>query len=560
VYYHNFSATRLLLSFLAQNDFYGSLPTFPEGFFSGTEKSRNCYWQNPVLTTCFWHTILKKLRFTPQNPSFALFYFSTLFAPSTFAVILKTKHHRSKMKTKTILISLIVLASSAIHAQQPAQNSFNLQQAQEYAIKNSYSVKNALADREIARKTIWETTAMGLPQVNASLNYQNMLDVPTMLMPDFLTPVVVGVNQGLFGLEPIHAVPETEFFPVQFGAKHNADWGITATQLVFSGEYIVGLQASRIFYDLSEKALLKTQHIIKESVAKSYYLVLVAEENHRILQEMVANTISIRKEMEAMLEVGFIEDTDVDQMLLLEANLQNTLNNLTTQLEIANRLLKFQMGISLNETIELTDRLSDMLNMDDIVQMMIKDFQLANNIEFQMMETQEGLAELSLKRQNSTYLPSVAAFATYSESGMNNKFDLFDSSQDWFPTTIVGFSINIPVFSSGMRMAQASKARLELEKTRNLKTQVSEGLMLNYQQSLLNLRTAHDIYQTEKRNLELSERIYSKTTIKYREGVASSLDLTQVQNQYLTTQTNYFRAMVDMLNAKAELERMHSVL
>jgi outer membrane protein len=119
-------------------------------------------------------------------------------------------------------------------------------------------------------------------------------------------------------------------------------------------------------------------------------------------------------------------------------------------------------------------------------------------------------------------------------------------------------SINIPIFSSGMRMAQVSKARLELEKTRTMKTQVSEGLQLNYQQSLLNLRTAHDTYQTEKKNLELSERIFNKTTIKYREGVASSLDLTQVQNQYLSTQTNYFRAMVDMLNARAELERLHS--
>jgi outer membrane protein TolC len=462
------------------------------------------------------------------------------------------------MNSKLILLVTAFIIQLSVFAQTQEAKSFNLQQAREHAVKNSYEVKNALVDREIARKTIWETTAIGLPQISGSVNYQNMLDIPTMLMPDFLTSAVVGVNQGLFGLDPIAPIPETAFFPVQFGAKHNADWGVTATQLVFSGEYIVGLQASRIFYDLSEKALLKTQNDIRESVTKSYYLVLVADENYRILQDMVQNTVNIRKEMEAMLEVGFIEDTDVDQMMLLEANLQNTLNNLATQVEIANRLLKFQMGINLNETIVLTDKLSDMLNMDDIVQMMIKDFQLANNIEYQLMETREGLAELSLKRQNSTYLPSVAAFATYSESGMNNKFDLFDSSQDWFPTTIVGLSINIPIFSSGMRMAQVSKAHLELEKTRTMKTQVSEGLQLNYQQSLLNLRAAHANYQTEKKNLELSERIFNKTTIKYREGVASSLDITQVQNQYLSTQTNYFRAMVDMLNARAELERLHS--
>lgn len=455
---------------------------------------------------------------------------------------------------------LILTALAVMPAADILATGFTLKQAQEYAIKNSYQVKNALADREIARKTIWETTAMGLPQISGTINYQNMVDVPTMLMPDFITPAVVGVNKGLFGLDPIAPVPETEFFPVQFGARHNADWGITATQLVFSGEYIVGLQASKIFYGLSEKALVRTQNEIMESVAKSYYLVLVAEESYKILQEMVINTAAIRREMEAMLEVGFIEDTDVDQMLLMEANLQNTLNNLSTQVEIANRLLKFQMGVNLSEPIELTDNLSDVMNLDDVVQIMLKDFQPANNIDFQLMQSQEELAEMNLRRYNSSYLPSLAAFATYSKSAMRSKFNIFDTEQDWFPTTIVGLSVNIPVFSSGMRMAQVSKARLEVEKARTLKIQVSEGLRLNYQQSLLNLRTAHDIYLTEKKNLELSEKIYYKTTIKYREGVATSLELTQVQNQYLATQSNYFRAMADMLNAKAELMKLHSAI
>lgn len=462
------------------------------------------------------------------------------------------------MNLKNISVLIALFAHLSLTGQQTEPKSFSLQQAREYAIMNSYEVKNALTDREIARKTIWETTAIGLPQINGKINYQNMPNVPTMLLPDFITPAIVGVNEGLFGLEPINPVPETQFFPVQFGSKHNADWGITATQLVFSGEYLVGLQASRIFYELSEKALLKTQNDIRASVTKTYYLVLVAGESYKILQELAVNTSNIRKEMEAMLEVGFIEDTDVDQMLLVESSLQNTLNNLSAQIEIAKRLLKFQMGIGLNENIVLTDKLDDVLDMDGVGQMMIKDFQIAKNIEFKLLETQEGLTELSLKRQMSTYLPSVAAFASYSKNAMRNKFNIFNANEPWYPTTVVGLSISVPVFSSGMRMAQVSKARMELEKTRTLKTQVSEGLQLNYRQSLLNLQTAFDSYQTEKKNMALSERIYNKTTIKYREGLSSSLELTQVQNQLLTNQTNYFKSMVDMLNAKAELEKLHT--
>lgn len=462
------------------------------------------------------------------------------------------------MKFKIVLLIFVLVIQISTNAQQKESASFSLQQAQEYAVKNSYSVKNALVDLEIARKTIWETTAVGLPQINGSVSYQNMPDVPTMLLPDFLTPAIVGVNQELFGLEPTQPIPEQASFPVQFGTKHNADWGVTASQLIFSGEYLVGLQASRIFYQLSEKALLKTQNDIRESVTKSYYLVLVAEENVKILKELADNAANIRKEMEAMLEVGFIEDTDVDQMMLLETNLNNTLNNLSTQAEIAVRLLKFQMGINLEEPVILTDKLSDVLNLDAVIKMMLKDFQLENNIEFKLMETQVDLTELSLKRQMSTYLPSVAAFATYSKSAMRSKFNIFDPDEDWYPTAIIGFNINIPVFSSGMRMAQVSKAKLELEKSRTMMLQVTEGLNLNFKQSLLNLRTANDNFQTERKNLELSKKIYDKTTIKYREGIASSLELAQAQNQYLTNQTNYFRAMVDMLNAKAELGKLHS--
>lgn len=498
--------------------------------------------------------------FTLKKTSFTVFSFIAVRLCLYFCRTLKfcTIIPFFYMSLKHITAVLALIAHLTVSGQQSEPKSFSLQQAREHAILNSYEVKNALTDREIARKTIWETTAIGLPQISGKINYQNMLDVPTMLLPDFITPAIVGVNEGLFGLTPVNPVPETQFFPVQFGSKHNADWGITASQLVFSGEYLVGLQASRIFYELSDKALLKTQNDIRASVTKTYYLVLVAEESFKILQDLAVNTMSIRKEMEAMLEVGFIEDTDVDQMLLVEANLQNTLSNLSAQIEIAKRLLKFQMGISLNENIVLTDKLNDVLDMDGVGQMMLKDFQIANNIEFKLFETQEGLAELSLKRQISTYLPSVAAFASYSKNAMRNKFNIFNTNEPWYPTTVIGFSINVPVFSSGMRMAQVSKARMELEKTRTLKTQVSEGLQLNYSQSLLNLRTAYDNYQTEKKNLALSEKIFNKTTIKYREGLSSSLELTQVQNQLLTNQTNYFRAMVDMLNAKAELEKLHT--
>lgn len=165
------------------------------------------------------------------------------------------------------------------------------------------------------------------------------------------------------------------------------------------------------------------------------------------------------------------------------------------------------------------------------------------------MENQEAAGLLNLKRQKSAYLPSLAAFYKHTENAKKADFDF--TMKD-----MVGLSLNVPIFSSGQRNSQVQQRVMELEKIRNTKANVSQGLQLEFINSRNSLNTSYDKYVMEKKNIELSERIYNKMIVKYKEGVSSSLDLTAAQNQYLTAQSNYFNALYALLSSKNKLEKL----
>lgn len=442
-----------------------------------------------------------------------------------------------------ITVSLLFFLHPAIElAGQDSPKRFSLKEAQQYALENNFEIRNKQVDIELARKKIWETTTIGLPQVSGSGAYQQFLDIPTQLIP-----------AEFFGGDP------GTFIPVQFGTKHNANIGLSVSQLIFSGEYVVGLQASRIFLDISKKGLEKSENDIRESIAKSYYLLLVARESQLILNSSLENMRDLLREMKEILKAGLIEDTDVDQIQLTVSNIENSLTSLNNQVGLAERLLKFQMGLDFDQEIELTETLEGILAAREISPSLITEFDVRQSLDFQILETSEHLQRMNLKRQKSSFLPSLAAFASFSRNAYRQEFSFFDKEETWFPTNIIGLQLSVPIFSSGMRLSRVSQARMELDKLSNTKMQAKQGLILEHEQSRNNLRTAWDQLETEKQSLSLSENIYHKTMIKYKEGISSSMDLTMAQNQYLSTQGKYLSAMVEVLNAKAELDKILNI-
>jgi outer membrane protein TolC len=443
---------------------------------------------------------------------------------------------------KKVTISIFLVCTSNLIAQdtQP-KTTFSLKEAQEYAIKNAYAVKTARADVKIAEKKIFETTTLGLPQVNGEVNFQNFIDIPTQVLPaNAFNPM---------------ASP-TDLVPLRFGTDYNTSAGLTASQLIFDGSYIVALQASRSYALVSKLVLSKTENDVKEAVAQAYYTVIVAEENKKVLQQSLENMNKILKETEAIYKSGFAEEQDVDQLKVSVATLTNSLNRLNKQTDLAYKLLKLQMGIDIDTPITLSDNLSSLIVDNTAETLANAEFKYSDNLDYKLLETQAHLSKLNLRRERYGYLPSVGAFFSHSQNALRNDFDLFNKNKDWFPTTIWGVKITVPIFDSGMKGAKIGQAKQEYQKALTTQKQVEQSLKIQSESAKADFSSALERYNVEKENLTLTEKIYNKTLIKYKEGLASSLELAQAQGQFLSTQANYVNAMLDLLNSKARLEKI----
>ena len=287
---------------------------------------------------------------------------------------------------KTIT-TIYFYALVALTFAQETQN-FSLAQAQNYALENNYDKVNAESDLLIAKKKVWETTGIGLPQVNFEAKIQNFIDLPTSLIP-------------ASAFNP--SAPADEYAELKFGTNYNNSATITANQLLFDGSYLVGLKASKVYKEFSEKNITKTEIQVKEDVAQAYYLVLVAEKNKKILEEVATTTEKLLNETTKIYEEGFAEEQNVDQLKLTLNDINNSLAYAEQQLSIAKNLLKFQLGYEIKNKIGLTDNIEALLKLTDPENSISKEFDVSSNIDYQMIKVNEELMKLNFNKEKFSF-------------------------------------------------------------------------------------------------------------------------------------------------------------
>jgi len=410
---------------------------------------------------------------------------------------------------------------------------FSLQEAIEYAQRNQSSIQNAKIDEQIAANTVKQTIGIGLPQVNGSVNFQDFIKVPTSLLPG-----------DIFG-QP------GKLLPVQFGVKYQSSFGLELNQLLFDGTYLVGLQASKTYRELSSKSLKRSRIETSVAVTKAYYSVLVSNEQLNLLD---ANMVRLKKSLDdtkALYKNGFVEKIDVDRLTVLNNNLETERENVVRLLELNVNLLKFQMGMSIQSKLTLKDSIAGL----QVVQSFAVSDTSAykNRIEYSLLETQKKLNELDLKRYKSQFLPSLSAFGSTSQNALSNSFgSLFDRS---FPTTVIGFRLAVPIISGGIKLYQVRNAKLEILKTQNNLVNLKNGISLEVEQAQTTYRNGLKSLENQNRNMELAQEVLRVTKIKYEQGVGSSIEVTTAETSLKEAQNNYINALYDLLINKVNMDK-----
>ncbi len=430
--------------------------------------------------------------------------------------------------------------SNPIHAQSPEVQGFSLRSAQEFAIEHSYDTLRSQMDIQAAKKKVQETVFSGFPQLSSSVDYMNNLELATVLIPNFF--------EGKF----------EEKIPVQFGTRHNVSAGFTLSQLIFNGSYFVGLKTSKIFRQLADQNHTRTQLEILQTVTDTYYLILVSEESERILSSNLANLEKTHYEIRERYKEGFVAETDADLVQISVTKLKNSLQAIVRQKEVAYKLLNFQMGLDLSAQIALTDKLEDVLQQIDISKTANTEFDLEQNIDYKLLETQEQFSKMALQNEKAKYFPTITAFFSYQWSAYRDEFNILNFQERWFRTKVLGVSINIPLFTSGVQRAKVAQASIALKQARTARIQASHGLTVEAASVKSALDSAYENYLNTKENMGLAQRVYDVTLIKYNEGVASSMDLTQAHDKYLMAQSEFIQAMSGLLTTKNKLDRLNN--
>ncbi|MEA1888113.1 MAG: TolC family protein [Bacteroidota bacterium] len=439
------------------------------------------------------------------------------------------------MKIRFLSLIMLTALSFTLTAQEvDTVLTLSLEEAQDYAVQHNKMVKSSRYDVQAAEMARWEVISNGLPRVDGNGSLNDNLKLMTTLLP--------GEIIGQPG----------EKIPVQFGTKYNSSYGFQASQMIFNAPYFVGLQTAKLVEKMSQQSLEKSEIDIREQIINTYYLILISEESLAILNGTSENLREVYRSTKSMKEVGMAEETDVDQMLSNVRGLETNVRSLERNIEFSYNMLRFQLGVDMNKDINLTTSLDDLLEETNIEDLMDNDFNLNEHIDFKLTESQVKMQELTLKNEKASILPSFSAFYSWNKNGMGDELN----DQRWFPNSMLGFQVSIPIFASGQRYSRIKRAQINLDKAKTNKNLVSDQLLLQEKQLRFNLINARDQYDTQRENVDVAYRVYESIENKYRQGVVSSLDLTQAHNNYLDAENNYINAVMDLLQTRLALDKL----
>ena len=430
------------------------------------------------------------------------------------------------------------LFAASLNAQEN-KYSFTLQEAIGFAIKNNRAIQNAERDVRIAEQTKRETTATGLPQINANIGYNNWLEQQVSLIP-----------AEFFGGAP------GQFAEVLFGTKQTMNSAVTVKQKLFDGSYLVALQAAKVFLEISENSKEKTINEIGKIVAYSYGNVLLVEENLEIVNSNIALLEKNVWEVSKVYESGLIEEESLQQLQLTLSGLKSNQRYSKRLKDLAYQMFNNSLGLDLTAEVVLTNSLDELVVFYSTLTTSRSENEFEEVIDFKIAVNSVKSDELLLKLEKSKALPTLNAFVNGSYSGNSQRFSFTENSQKWFGASLFGVTLDIPIFSSFKRSASTQRARLNLEKSKSNLEDTTNKIKLEINTARSNYEFAVEDYEIKKKALDLSKNIATKNEIKFFEGLTTSFDLSQAQRQLYIAQQDYLQSMLNILLKGVDLESL----
>jgi len=458
------------------------------------------------------------------------------------------KNHKPKsMKhLRQVVLIFFCLAAIGASAQETNSATFTLPQAIEYATKNSPNYLNAALDQQTAEYKKKEITAAGLPQVNGSIDIKDFVVIPTTLLP----AAFAGGAPG-------------QFIPLKFGTQYQSTAGFSASQILFSNDYIFALKAQREYLNLSRINVNRSKAELASQVSKAYYSVLINRDRVKLLDANIKRLGKMYEDTKSLNSQGFTEQIDVERLEVQFNNLVSEMDKTQKLIGLSETMLKFQMGYDLKQPIILADSLSAFES--DFQELNTSNIDISQRPEYQLLVSQQKLYELDAKRLKWGYLPTLAAYGSYQWTSNRNNPDFLTSDNNvptkmWFKTVLIGATLNVNIFDGFARHNKIKQAEITAMKNQNTLKNMELGAQLEATMASITYANAFSTLKMQKKNMELANHVVEVAQKKYEAGVGSNLEVTNAETSLKEAQTNYYNAVFDMIVAKLDYQKATGTL
>ncbi len=454
-----------------------------------------------------------------------------------------TRNLLSMNLTVKNLLPLLIFCGVSQFGYTQQRVEMTLDKAVEYALNNSDDIKIAQLNIEDAEQRIFETRATGLPQINADASFNRYLQRPVSVLPDAFVDASRDAEGNL---------PDGFSRQISFVLKNQFQGSINLETMVFDGSFFTGLKAASLYRNLAQDELSAKQQSIKNQVITAYLPIILLTENIKILDKNIDNAEKLKNETSALYQEGFVEQLDVDRLELTVANLKVERENIDRQIATTMNNFKQLMNFPIETELVIEDNLGRVVPIP-ATNDLTGPIDYYKRREYKVAETGIQLNELNERYVKNLYLPSLSLNLSYNQSFQGDK--LFnDPNSFWAPTAIVGLSLRAPIFDGFGKKAKIQRAKLTTEIAKVKQQQFARSIDTEIANARIDYQNALDREQSQKQNMALAERIYATAQVKYKEGVGSSLEISQAEQSLFSAQRNHLQALFDLLIAKLSLD------
>ncbi|MDA0671761.1 MAG: TolC family protein [Bacteroidetes bacterium] len=439
----------------------------------------------------------------------------------------------------------------------PETLTMTLEQAIQTALASNREIRKAALGVKDGDAQVLSAWAEVLPDVSASANYTRNIEIPVNFIPAQV-------------FDP--SAPAGELVPVQFGTDNNWQGGLTVSQNIFKGQAIIGLSTSRLYkLAQSQNFILTSQQMITQT-RQAYHQALLAKERVELLEASLARLERVLEETKVRRDAGLIDDYSVLQIEVQLANQRPSLIEAQNEYKQSLRGLVQILGLPVGSLFDVVGDLTsfvisttnqpsptnehlgriDQANGHSAQSLLRPQDVVDQRADIQFLESQVALRQKQLLATKSEYLPSISAVYNLQWSSAQPGTPVVFENAIRFQT--VGLAVSLPIFQGSQRIANVSRASIELQ---TFETDLEQAEVSAAQE----IATLQDeftrlflSYEARQMALEQAREGFDRAKLRLDSGNGSQLELTEAELQLQQAEFNVVQLAHDYLNAKASFD------